>query len=288
VKRARDEAAFPNTVNRARASGAVTSSAALDSGFARIEWGGREIALEYLRIGDPASTLPIVVFLHEGLGSVAMWRDFPKRFCEAQGLAGLVFSRYGYGRSTPRPAAEHWAPDFMHRQALEVLPALFAALDIVQPWLFGHSDGASIALLYAARFPVAGVVAVAPHLFVEDVSITSIEAARKAYRETDLRQRLARYHADPDSAFLGWNDAWLDPSFRDWDIEAEIASIQAPVLAVQGEDDEYGTLEQIRAIRRRVPQTELLEIPACGHSPHRDQPELLIREAGRFIRTHAH
>jgi pimeloyl-ACP methyl ester carboxylesterase len=152
--------------------------------------------------------------------------------------------------------------------------------------LFGHSDGASIALLHAARYPVAGVVAVAPHVFVEEVSVTSIEAARAAYETTDLRARLARHHDDPDSAFRGWNDVWLDPAFRGWNIEEEIEPIRCPLLAVQGEDDEYGTLAQVRAIARRVPQTELLVIPRCGHSPHRDQPEVLIREAGRFIASH--
>ena len=251
--------------------------------LARIEWRGRPIDIEYQWVGDATSARPVVVFLHEGLGSVAMWRDFPARFCSAHGLRGLVFSRYGYGRSTPKPAGEAWAADFMHRQARETLPALFRVLGIERPWLFGHSDGASIALLYASEFPTAGVVAVAPHIFVEDISVESIEAARAAYATTDLRTRLARYHADPDSAFRGWNDAWLSPAFRDWNIEAEVAKITCPVLAVQGEDDEYGTLEQVRGIARRLPKTRLLELPKCGHSPHRDQPELLSREAGRFI-----
>ena len=249
----------------------------------RIDWRGRPIDLEYEWVGDAASALPVVVFLHEGLGSVAMWKDFPARLCNEHGLRGLVFSRYGYGCSTPKPAGEMWPPDFMQRQAHEVLPALFAALRIERPWLFGHSDGASIALLYASEFPTAGVVAVAPHLFVDDISITSIEAARTAYATTDLRARLARYHADPDSAFRGWNDAWLSPAFRAWNIEAEVGKIVCPVLAVQGEDDEYGTLEQVRGIARRLPKTRLLVLPKCGHSPHRDVPALLSREAGRFI-----
>jgi pimeloyl-ACP methyl ester carboxylesterase len=256
------------------------------SGQARLTWRGRELALEYAFVGTADSAHPVVVFLHEGLGSVAMWKDFPTRFCDAHGLRGLVFSRYGYGRSTPKPPAERWTVDFMQQQAREVLPPFFAELGIERPWLFGHSDGASIALLHAAEFPVAGVIAVAPHLFVEDVSVASIAAAREAYATTDLRSRLARYHDDPDSAFRGWNDAWLDPAFRDWNIEAEVSRIACPVLAVQGEDDEYGTLEQIRAIARRLPKTRLIEIPNCGHSPHREVPDLLIREAGRFILEH--
>jgi pimeloyl-ACP methyl ester carboxylesterase len=250
---------------------------------ARLEWHGLPLQLEYQWVGDMASTAPVVVFLHEGLGSVSMWRDFPASFCSEHGFKGLVFSRYGYGQSTPRLADEHWAPDFMHRQAFEVLPLLFTHLQIERPWLFGHSDGGSIALLYASKFKPAGTVVVAPHILVEDVSITSIEQARDAYATTDLRTRLARHHANPDSAFRGWNDVWLSPAFRAWNIEAELGTITCPVLAVQGEDDEYGTLEQIRGIARLVPHTELLVIPHCAHSPHRDQPETLSRAAGRFI-----
>jgi len=251
--------------------------------LARLPWRGREIHLEYEWVGVPRSAAPPVVFLHEGLGSISMWKDFPRELCAAHGLSGFVFSRYGYGNSTPKPRDEHWPVDFMAQQANEVLPALFAAVDIERPRLFGHSDGATIALLYAARHPAAGVVAVAPHLFVEEISIRSIELARDAFESSDLRSRLARHHADPDSAFRGWNDAWLSPEFRSWNIEADVASITCPVLAVQGEDDEYGTLEQIRALARRVPQSELLVLPECGHSPHRDQPQRLIRDTGAFF-----
>jgi pimeloyl-ACP methyl ester carboxylesterase len=237
-------------------------------------------------VGEGATTL---VFLHEGLGSVSMWRDFPARLCAALGCRGLVYSRPGYGRSTPRAAGERWDPDFMHRQAHEVLPALLHALGVQAPYaLFGHSDGGSIALLHAARWParVSRCVVLAPHILVEDLSIASIEKARAAYETTDLRQRLARHHDDPDSAFRGWNDIWLDARFRGWNIAAEIGTIACPLLAVQGLDDEYGTLAQIRGIRERVPQTQLLELPACGHSPHRDQPERLIAAVGAFFQHH--
>ena len=248
---------------------------------------GRDVRLEHEWVGAPRGPgVPEVVFLHEGLGSISMWKDFPRAFCERHGLAGFVFSRYGYGLSTPKPHDERWASDFMHRQADEVLPALFAAVGIDRPWLFGHSDGGTIALLHAARHPAAGVVAVAPHLFVESISVASIAKTLRAFESGDLRAGLARHHADPDSAFRGWYDAWLAPEFRDWNIEHEIASIACPVLAVQGVGDEYGTLEQIRAIARRLPKTRLLEIADCGHSPHRDQPEILSREAGRFILEH--
>lgn len=254
--------------------------------FASIAWRGRTVRIEHQWIAPERRDAPLLVFLHEGLGSVAMWKDFPERLCNAAGVRGLVFSRPAYGRSTPRAADEIWDVDFMHRQAHEVLPAFFEALGITEaPWLLGHSDGGSIALLYAARFPkaVRGLVLMAPHIFVEDVTIANIEIARDAYQNTDLPAKLGRYHDDADSAFWGWNRIWLHPPFRQWNIEAEIAAIRAPVLAIQGVDDEYGTLEQIRGIARRVPGTRLLELPACGHSPHRDRPDAVIAAATDFI-----
>jgi pimeloyl-ACP methyl ester carboxylesterase len=179
----------------------------------------------------------------------------------------------------------------MHKQAREVLPALLRALAIDpqrdRVWLFGHSDGGSIALLYAAAFPDAlqGAIVLAPHILVEDVSVESIRQAREAYLNTDLRQRLARYHDDADSAFWGWNDIWLAPGFRDWSIEDEMAAIRCPLLAIQGVDDEYGTLEQVRGIARRVPRTRLLELPQCGHSPHKDQPQQVIDAVADFMQA---
>ncbi|HWH82880.1 MAG TPA: alpha/beta hydrolase [Burkholderiaceae bacterium] len=265
----------------------------MELGFVEIDWRGRAVHIEHVWIAPVRREAPLLVFLHEGLGSVAMWRDFPQQLCAALGCRGLVYSRPGYGRSTPRGADEKWGTDFMHRQALEVLPALLSALDIDterQPiWLFGHSDGASIALLHAAHRPAhtAGAVVLAPHIKVEDISIASIAQARRAYLETDLRARLARHHDDPDSAFWGWNDVWLNGDFRAWSIEPEIAAIRCPLLALQGLGDEYGTLEQIRGIARAVPQTELLELAECGHSPHRDRPDAVIAAAQAFFRRHA-
>ncbi len=256
--------------------------------FATLHARGRDLRLECQWIA-PERDAPLIVFLHEGLGSVSMWKDWPRRVCDAAGCRGLVYSRYGYGQSTARPLREAWPVDFMHREAQEALPALFAALGVDarrdKPVLFGHSDGGSIALLYAAMHPdaVAGVVAAAPHIFVEDVSVASIGMARQAYLESDLRARLGRHHQDVDSAFWGWNDIWLAPAFRAWNIEDHLSRIACPVLAIQGVDDEYGTLEQVRGIRRRAPHTELLEIPGCGHSPHRDQPATVVQAVARFV-----
>lgn len=241
-------------------------------------------AVEYRRVG-PGGPGPLLVFLHEGLGSVALWRDFPDRLCAAARCRGLVYSRPGYGRSSPRPPGTRWPVRFMHDQAA-LLPDLLAALDIDEPvWLFGHSDGGSIALIAAAERPdlVAGVVAVAPHIFVEDLSVASIRAARQAYLAGHLRAALARYHDDPDSAFFGWNDIWLDPGFRAWSLTDLLPRIACPVLAVQGKDDQYGTMAQIDGIAARVTRTELLKLAACGHSPQRDQPEGLIAATVDFL-----
>lgn len=252
----------------------------------RIEAAGRPLDIEHAFVG-PADG-PWLVFLHEGLGSVSMWRDFPEQLCEATGHRGLVWSRPGYGRSTPRPPGEKWAPDFMHRQAREVLPPLLAALGAPPRYsLFGHSDGGSIALIHAgaATQRVERCIVLAPHILVEQLSVDSIAATRRTYLETDLRGRLARHHADPESAFWGWNDIWLNPAFRDWTLAADLPAIRCPVLAVQGQDDEYGTMAQIDGIAGALPagQCRLLKLPDCGHSPHRDQPQAVIAAAAEFL-----
>ena len=266
------------------------SSDGHDGGVAEIAWrSGTTLRMEYQWVGlkRADSAYPVVVFLHEGLGSIALWKDFPETFCRAHGLTGLVFSRYGYGQSTPRPLDEKWPVSFMHEQAQQVLPAFFAQLGISRPWLFGHSDGGSIALLHAARFSeqLSGIVVVAPHIFVEKISIDNITAARDAYLTQGLRTRLGAYHADVDSAFWGWNDIWLDPAFRAWNIEDELAAITCPVLAIQGADDEYGTLEQVHGIQRKIPAAQIVVLAQCGHSPHRDQAAALSKEVAQFI-TH--
>jgi pimeloyl-ACP methyl ester carboxylesterase len=248
--------------------------------------GGREVSVESLFVGSVGAARPVLVFLHEGLGSAAMWRDFPHRLCEAGGYRGLVFSRPGYGRSTPRSALERWGVDYLHVQARVVLPAVLKTAGVEHaPWLVGHSDGASIALIHAATFPdqTAGVVALAPHIFVEDRTVARVARARQAYLTTALRERLTRYHDDVDSAFWGWNDAWLDPAFRDWSIETLLGSITCPVLAVQGNGDEYGTMAQLDGIAAAVPRAQLLKLAHCGHHPHRDRAETVIAAITAFI-----
>jgi len=260
------------------------------TGLVEVRLAGRTIDIEHAWVGTDDPDAPLAIFLHEGLGSVALWKDWPARVCDAGGLRGLVYSREGYGRSTPRPHDERWPPTFMHAEADEALPALLDALqvDAGRYWLVGHSDGGSIALIHAARFQarVAGVVAIAPHVMVEDVALASIARARDAWASTDLPARLGRYHADPTSAFFGWNDVWLSPAFRAWSIEDMLAEVRCPVLAIQGTADEYGTLAQVERIRERVPSAELLVLDGCGHSPHRDQPAALARAIDDFIGRH--
>ena len=234
------------------------------------------VALEVQHIPGSAALAPIV-FLHEGLGSVAMWQtragDWPAQVCQATGRAGWVYSRRGYGQSDSIPdvrGVNRLAADYMHQEAWVVLPALLAQWGVTQPVLLGHSDGGSIALLHAARFAVSGCLVMAPHLMVEDKSVKAIQAARMAYEQGDLRERLKRYHADVDCAFWQWNDAWLSEPFSHFDIHAECLNITAPVLALQGVDDAYGSLRHINDLHTAGKvQREVLQ--ACGHSPYRDQ-----------------
>jgi len=249
-----------------------------------VEVGGHRI--EVRAIAGDAGRAPLV-FLHEGLGSVAMWRGFPARVAELTGCPTVVYSRYGYGDSDGLAAP--FAVDYMHREAREALPELLAKLGIERPILVGHSDGASIALIYAGSgHPVRGLVAMAPHVFVEDLSVRSIEAAKVAFETTDLPDKLARYHADARRTFYGWNDIWLHPDFRRWNIEALLPAIRCPVLAIQGRDDEYVTMAQVEAIAARVGgPCEVLRLDDCRHSPHREQHERTLEAVAEFARTHA-
>jgi pimeloyl-ACP methyl ester carboxylesterase len=226
------------------------------------------------------------VFLHEGLGSLDLWRSFPDDVRAAVGApAMVVYSRHGYGHSDPVP--EPRPVTYMHDEADDVLPALLAHLGIERPLLVGHSDGASIALLYAgAGHPVAGLVLLAPHVFVEDCSIDGIAAAREAYEGTDLRARVARHHVDADSTFRGWNDVWLSADFRDWDITDRLGAIDVPVLVVQGTDDQYGSLAQLDAIEHGVtgPVTRLV-LPDVGHASHLEAPSATLSAVATFINS---
>ncbi len=244
---------------------------------------GRRIELR--RIPAAAPGRPPLMLLHEGLGSIALWRDFPDRLAARTGCEVIVPSRYGYGNSDR--LAEKRTVRYMHDEALVALPELLDRLAVAAPVLIGHSDGASIAIIYAGdgRWRPRALVLMAPHVFVEDVTVESIAAARDAYRSTDLPKRLGRYHADVDATFWGWNDIWLDPAFRDWNIERYLPAISCPVLAIQGADDEYGTLAQLDAISRgvtKVPVTRLV-LPDCKHAPHRDQPDATLAAIADFV-----
>ena len=254
--------------------------------FATVD--GRRI--EYRLIPGDALARPPLVFLHEGLGSVALWRDFPDRVAARLGARALIYSRFGYGQSdgltgaipAPRTA------DFMHREALDVLPALLDQLGIDRPLLIGHSDGASIALIHAAAAdrPVAGLALMAPHVFVEPICVDSIARLRETYRTSDLRARLGKYHARVDDAFLGWADTWLQPAFRAWSIENLLPRVRVPLLLIQGRDDEYGTLAQLDRIEAAAPgPASRLVLEQCGHAPHRDREAAVLAAIVAFARA---
>jgi pimeloyl-ACP methyl ester carboxylesterase len=240
--------------------------------------------LEVETIAGARAGAPTLIFLHEGLGSVALWRDYPARLAEATQCPAVVYSRHGYGQSDPVAAPR--AVDYMHREALVALPELRDRLGLEDVILIGHSDGASIALIHAGSsgMPVRALILEAPHVFTEPMGLASIAAAKKAYETTDLRRRLARYHADVDGAFRGWSDIWLHPDFVAWNIEDQLPRVRCPVLAIQGADDEYGTLAQLDAIERRIAGPfERLVLPDCTHSPHRDQPQATLAAMAGFI-----
>ncbi len=241
------------------------------------------LRLEYRDHPAAAPGRPTLVVLHEGLGCVTLWRHFPEQLAAATGCRTIVWSRAGYGHSQPWPQAR--TPRYMHREALEALPEFLAALEIERPLLVGHSDGGSIALIYAGAFPERplGVAVMAPHEFVEAETLAGIRAARETWENSDWRCKLGRYHHLPEQVFHDWNDTWLSPEFRDWNIEAYLPAIRCPVLAIQGEDDEYATMRQIDAIAAAVPGTELLKLARCGHSPHRDQPAAVLSALAAWV-----
>jgi len=241
--------------------------------------------LEVVRFEARDSALPAIVMLHEGLGSVSHWRDFPSRLAEDTGAAVFVYSRYGHGGSDC--LQEPRSVSYMHHEAQIVLPEILRKARIRRPVLLGHSDGASISIIYAGTFPdsLAGLILEAPHVFVEDISVASIAEAREAYRKTDLPQRLARHHANADSLFWGWNDIWLDPTFRNWNIESFLDHIRCPVLVIQGAQDQYGTTKQVNAIQTKIPSASATILDNCRHAPHRDQSDSTLLAMRHFLST---
>ena len=246
--------------------------------------GGR--TLEHRWTGPPPSEAPTIVFLHEGLGSVSTWRDFPARLSEVTGCGALVFSRAGHGQSDP-PAGPR-SVRYLHEEALDVLPAVLEAVSVVRPVLFGHSDGATIALLYAAAHPdaVLGAIVEAPHVNVEEEALAGIRRTVEAYEAGALREKLKRHHGDgTDALFRAWSGIWLSPAFRGWNIEDRLASITCPVLVVHGEDDEYGTLAQVESVLSHVKgPAHSLVLPRCGHAPHAEKPDEVLAAAATFVR----
>ena len=242
--------------------------------------------LEYAWIGPTPTEAPTIVFLHEGLGSTSMWRDFPAALAARTGCGVLLYSRLGHGGSDA--LGEPRSVDFMHREAQDVLPSIVDHFRLEDTVLFGHSDGASIALIHAGERlrPIRALVLEAPHVFVEERTIQGVTRMCDLYAGSDLPDRLARYHGpNTERMFRGWKEVWLLPEFRSWNIEKFIPGIACPILLIQGEDDEHGTLKQLDAVERQVREpVERLILPQCGHSPHRDHPEAVLDTSSRFIR----
>jgi pimeloyl-ACP methyl ester carboxylesterase len=249
-----------------------------------IKVAGRRLAVQRLRPTN-ARARPTLVFLHEGLGSIAQWKEFPARLCQRLSLPGVIYDRWGHGRSDPLSGPRH--VDYLHDEARLFLPGLLNALGVRRPVLIGHSDGGTIALLFAAAFPeqAAAVITEAAHVFVEDLTLAGIRAAGAAYGQTDLKARLERHHGlKTELLFRGWHECWLAPAFRSWNIEAELARVACPVLALQGEADEYGTAAQIEAIARGVAgPCETALLPECAHAPHQQAEEAALDLMAAFI-----
>jgi pimeloyl-ACP methyl ester carboxylesterase len=248
------------------------------SSTAAVEVRGRPI--EVLDLPGTSAQTPLVL-LHEGLGSVGLWREFPAQLQAATGRRLIAYSRYGHGRSAPPPRPR--TPAFFHEEALEVLPELLSALQVSDPVLVGHSDGASIALIHAAHHPVTALVLLAPHVFVEEICVTAIRGTRETFVQGELRERMARHHDDPDAAFWGWCDVWLDPAFVAWSLEEEAGLVEAPTLLIQGAEDPYGTLAQIDRIEARARgPVQRLVLPG-GHSPHLEHGPRVAEAVAGFL-----
>jgi pimeloyl-ACP methyl ester carboxylesterase len=246
-----------------------------------------DVELELVRVLADSydATKPALILLHEGLGSVSMWRDFPSQLAEKTACEIIVYSRAGYGKSGPAHLPR--TVRYMHDEGLQVLPQLIDQLGLTRPVLMGHSDGGSISLICGGGTDteLGGIIVMAPHIMVEPITVESIKLAKVAWYNTDLKKKLGRYHDNVEAAFKGWNDIWLHPDFLYWNIEEFLPSIKVPVLAIQGEDDEYGSMQQIEGIQKHLPDTELLKLAQCRHSPHRDQTEAVLNAVEHFINT---
>ena len=240
-------------------------------------------SLHYRTTGDQSVGPSDLVFLHEGLGSAELWRSFPDDVAAQTGRRAVVYSRYGHGWSDTLESPR--SPDFMHREGLVVLPELLGRLSVNCPVLVGHSDGASISIVHAGSgHEVAGLVLLAPHVFVEEVSIAGLEAAWRRFESTDLVTRMAKYHADPERTFRGWGEVWRSPEFRAWNIEEYLSTITSPVLLIQGKQDDYGTVAQLDSIAGQVAgDVEVLRLDDCGHSPHLDRPDAVLDAVVGFV-----
>ena len=240
--------------------------------------------LEYRMIGPAPDKAPTIVMLHEGLGCVGLWGDFPEKIQSATGAGVFVYSRAGYGQSSPAELPRQ--PDYMHVEALDVLPRILDAIGFRRGLLLGHSDGASIATIYAGGIQdhrVRGLILIAPHFIVEDISVNSIAEIKTTYATTDLKEKLARWHKDADNAFVGWNDAWLDPKFRDWDISESLAYVRVPIAIIQGEHDSYGTLRQIEIAREECYcPVDVSVIAGAAHAPHREAASITLNAVSDF------
>lgn len=253
--------------------------------MAFIEVQGKRLEYERLLPNQSHVKESVIVLLHEGLGSISLWRDFPQKLADTTGHEVLVYSRYGYGNSE---AAKGFPFSYMHDEALLSLPDLLNSLHIKHPILLGHSDGASITLIAAGGSLIKpkAVIVMAPHVLVEPICFEAIEEASQVYKTTDLKDKLSKHHADVDSAFLGWSNAWLSPEFKNWNIEEYLPKITCPILTIQGYEDEYGTMAQLDKIAEKsinAQTVETLRINNCRHSPHKDHPDIVLTAINQFL-----
>lgn len=272
----------------------VISALPSTTSFTEIEWNGQCLSVEYQLITPVQINTPEkIIFLHEGLGCVSMWKNFPEQLCRLVGMQGMVYSRPGYGKSSPLGNSPNWTADFMHLQAKEILPLILKSLNWLNAensseqklHLLGHSDGASIAIIFAAQFPqlLSTLTVLAPHTKVENITLEGIQQAKLAYFNGNMLAALSKHHQNPQLCFESWSSIWLSEEFSTWNLAAELRQLQCPVLAIQGFQDAYGTMEQINEIQKLHSPTRLIQLQDCGHSPHKDQLQQVLQACSEFI-----